>query len=1269
MNLFVLFLLLQNCPKEVSKNGISVIWPESPPNTIVESDPICYNNETIVKRYCNNTEWVPLLPDLEPCLTVVENFNLSSCPPGFQKISENNNEYCYEISETSAWDFPCFRSGGASVITDLSAEEIESLMKSLNKMNISRYYWLPAQRQKLFNPVVWYIPGPNWGQVIYSSTLNSLRVQTSVLKNCLILDIEQQLITTETCNKEYPSLCFYLNDIFYPAQCPKGYHAFRFKADNGTCYGIELSDDTNGLTFEDFLATKCYNPMGDSKYTDNNYLNRFIFVKIAELYNLPDDAWCWYKTTTFTSIDIDENVTYLASSAFEGVINSQGSVSLMNMLFHLPCMACEAEIVYQETLMSLEYNNVETKLYLTVYFPSGLWKYDDHDKGIQCFSDAKGFVKVVDINDIPLIELEETLQIDQDPNSTNVEKIVYIVDLITQRSAQYWCEGHTNEFSLVATNKIIATAPGNKLHVFALILKLNVSDDNDASPDSMEYVSSLISNMTSVFEAEKVLLMDVFEYTLEYMLVLMHLHVAVHEMKEDKSSDLIATYNTLKEKAETKLLEYNITFLNITSSMYCLPSMTIDVENDVVLDWDLTEIGHIASAKQFCLQDNGLPVTRRCGGSYLLGGIWEDINGFCNKNLSPSTTTAFLYNFVQEQTVFENMSSRFLTDGLSFVLNDIEIIIPADIYYLAISLQQVLNIAHDNQSSVDIGDIKNIAWVMDRILELNNSYLRLAQSLNSTNVILDSINKFIEMLARTNKDSNFKEDTVYQLSVQPQFILQISYPEFNNVTGIALVRTSESDKFTDMIIRPLYKNSTVEDVLRIENLEIATWLPTHVLDTLRKLTNDTIDEKCLNKEDIHIVVNVYHNHAIFQELDVTKHRVNSRIVGLSIPGFMSNLEHSVPIVFKEINTTNFNKFCGYWDFNTNKVGQNPGFWTNEGCYFVDTIEQMSICKCYHMTHFGQLIDIGTIVDPEKKHFNKNHSTALNIITLIGSFLSLFGVIGIWITASVFKTWRKKAGTKVLLQLSTAIAVPLIIIIIFNLDNSIFVEHEGRYVVAEHMKIICVILGSLLHYSILTSFVWMLITAILQFIRYVRVLGVCRPSRFMIKFTMIGWGLPFIPVIFTLALDYENYIPNTSSTTDLDKGPICYPNGIYFIFGVLVPVAIILLINVILFALVIHAISRGPDGKMRATDIDLVGSQLRLSIFLFFLIGLTWFFGIFSFTGNLLFSYLFCLTSTMQGFVLFIYFVICDPSTRNMWITLMKPQFSMSTSRNSSISSS
>lgn len=1162
---------------------------------------------------------------------------MDSCPPGYYQISSNNTQYCYEISEPSAWDSPCFNSGGASVITDLNIDELDSLMKSLASKQTSKYFWLPAQRQKLFNPVVWIIPGPNWSKAVESS--DALQMQSSLFQNCLLLDIENRLIKTEMCNYVYPSLCFYINDLHYPAMCPNGYQAFRFMPDEGVCFGFEESLDSAGSNLTDFLGTQCKKPMGDN---NDKELIRHIYYKMANPLNYPNSKWCWYFTLP----------SYANESMiqFGGVINGDGTLGLLNANAKLSCMVCEKDMIYGEPQFSFEYNYLDMKMYLTIYYASSLWKYYNNDKGVRCFTNAKGFVQQVPINESPITE---TLAIERDDDEVQVDKTVYVIDLVTNRTAEYWCEGHTKNFSFITTNRITVSPIGNQEYVFALYIKSNTN--GNLEPD----FDQIVNNVTEILEVKRVYLMDIINITTEYTVVLLHLHVT-SSGNQTNDQNLQETFYATKSRAQTELPKHNIIFLNIYSSIFCFRTISEDI---FPLEWELTLIGQITAPKQFCLQANGLPVKRRCTGSYLTGGVWGPVDGNCNKNYTPSNTTTYLYNLVKGNLD----SSNFLTTGLHYVLDDIDIIIPADIYYLAMSLNQVAIVAQENNTSVEMGDLENIAWAMDRLMVLDNDYLGLAQTLNSTNLILDSISEIIDVFATiniTDDNNNYNPECTYQIAIKEKFVIQISYPGFTNVTGIALIRNLNSDLFTDMKIKPLYKNTTMADVLALDNLEIATWIPQNVIHTLKVAdANQSCNSTPVDTQRLHVVIHIFHNDAVFQDLHAANYTTNSRIIDVSIPGYTTSLDHYIPLIFKDTgNLTEGDKFCGFWDFEPSRLDGIPGFWRKDGCFFAYNVDNLTLCECYHLTHFAQLINLGGFgKGTENVELAQRHKRALNTITLVGSFLSLIGISGIFITASIFSAWRQKQGTKILLQLSTAIALPLIIIVYFSLDHALFIENDGIYSVPDTMKDLCIGLGAFLHYSILASFVWMLITAILQFIRYVKVLSPTRPTSFMLKISLLGWGLPTLPVFCLLLVDFENYLPTPSA--NFTKA-LCYPSGFSLILGVIVPIGIILLTNVVLFLLIMLSISRGPNGTRRVSDIDLVKAQLRLSVFLFFLLGLTWLFGIFSFSPNMWWSYMFCLTSTLQGFVLFLYFVICDPVTRSMWYTMIKPQFRLSTPRES-----
>ena len=239
----------------------------------------------------------------------------------------------------------------------------------------------------------------------------------------------------------------------------------------------------------------------------------------------------------------------------------------------------------------------------------------------------------------------------------------------------------------------------------------------------------------------------------------------------------------------------------------------------------------------------------------------------------------------------------------------------------------------------------------------------------------------------------------------------------------------------------------------------------------------------------------------------------------------------------------------------------------------------------------------------------------------------------FVTALINRVWAQKDGTKILLQLSLADAIQIVIAVFFNTPTNETIDMEDES---------CVLLGAITHYFVLSTFFWMLITSYMQFQRYVIVLGNLVPEHFILKASLIGWGVPLIPVSILMLASHDSYIPS--------HGGICYPQGTAFYLTVLMPIVIILTVNIIVFGLVLYNIfklSHLPR-KSKASR-EFMISRLRVIVFLFFLFGLTWIFGFLSAYESLIFfKYLFCITATSQGFIFFVYFIIMDPKIKKNW---------------------
>jgi hypothetical protein len=141
-------------------------------------------------------------------------------------------------------------------------------------------------------------------------------------------------------------------------------------------------------------------------------------------------------------------------------------------------------------------------------------------------------------------------------------------------------------------------------------------------------------------------------------------------------------------------------------------------------------------------------------------------------------------------------------------------------------------------------------------------------------------------------------------------------------------------------------------------------------------------------------------------------------------------------------------------------------WSTDGCNLIDRTDRNVMCECNHLTHFAILMDI------EQKSTSKIVEQVLSIITLAGLSLSSIGLCLTILTFILFKKLRRHFSQKSLLLLS-------INLLFVNILFSIIGLHTLKH-------LLCIIIASLLHYFILSSFSWMFIMALIQYLLFVKV---------------------------------------------------------------------------------------------------------------------------------------------------------------------------------------
>lgn len=1218
----MIYFIFQSCTSEISGSvsGDYVEWPPTNHGRESYSIPRCVSlNKHFIKRTCVYQCWLP--QEAWPCQEVQDVYNYHEhCT----KTSFYFNGHCIEISYTS-WEERCRSLGNDESILQKSEEWLSVLFEYLLSEKYDRI-WLPAKQLEYYGPYVWFLLGRMWKTPVY------LEIKNRNLGSCLSLQIVNQhkfVLEAVDCSIKLPTVC--LNDIkLQKSNCPNGYYTTSIPDWQHTCYG-----------FEKITSSMWQNVYKNKRMMINNADVNYVYQHIMNIASNFDKCWIGLEhvndtfiwTTgmpvTFLNWNITENYIYNY-----GLIESNGFWSLWSPTAELNCFAYYVENTIQEPEIVLKfYPNLEL-LELSIYAPESLYVVDGI--GVHCFAGSSLIsYKKVEIGDLIW-----------DSNWSGdyfivKRKVLYEV-MLEDYPDTYWCEGFTlNSGQLISTNQIYAYKKFYP-HMYSLLWEMPTEMLNGIAEDK-DFLLELFPNIhVKDYRVQKILEVTKYKVT---TIIQMILNGDITIKTSD--ADIIHSYEIAQEIVREINKHPDVNIQGMNNTLYCIPDQYI-FSSYKGIQWPVTKLDHRATTSELCLQENGLPIYRCCVGDVIFGSIWKEPTGFCNSSIAPSSTTSGLFDINAKHGELINCTDC-ITDEIFKIIFNAESIIPADIYYLGLILEKVALKSHKDKI---FNKRKIVTDIISKIAEINSTSIALSQiALNSTNIITDSINRLLEVIPIQDDFLNDKDDGVILIR-SSEFICQISNPSIKNVSGIALIKKNASSigNLDDYDLMTISSHQTLDKLMQIENLELLTWVPDKLLERI----NDTTYNKtgC----NISIIITIYNSDVYFKE-----QRTNffaDKVVSVSIPHYGPNLPIPLTILFRQ-NFENFispvtNVSCNYWNYQPKfDMHNNFGEWYNDGCFRTMEHESgkynLTVCECSHLTNFAQLVTGNTKLTPNTEE--TQHEKNLNMITMIGCTLSIIGLTGIFIMAIVYKSWRKKTGIKVLLHLSSAIFIEMVVILIMNVGivniSEVDIESPGYSL----QETCCVVLGSILHYIVLACFCWMVIIAYMQYLRYVRVLGIIRPAKFMQKAAAIAWGCPFAPVLLLLAIDNGNYIPQIES-----ENAICYPSGIALFITVVGPIAVMILINMIFYTSVLIAIFHRPKNVIKKNHYpSLISAQLRLSIFLFFLLGLTWSFALAAaLDAGIVFSYLFCLTATLQGFILFIYFVIVDPATRNLWKCCGKP---------------
>ncbi|XP_014795069.1 PREDICTED: G-protein coupled receptor 126 isoform X1 [Calidris pugnax] len=382
----------------------------------------------------------------------------------------------------------------------------------------------------------------------------------------------------------------------------------------------------------------------------------------------------------------------------------------------------------------------------------------------------------------------------------------------------------------------------------------------------------------------------------------------------------------------------------------------------------------------------------------------------------------------------------------------------------------------------------------------------------------------------------------------------------------------------------------------------------------------------------------FNKNGLFQDAE-NPANLTSFVVACSIGNItIQDLQDYVKVTIKHTKIQEDPKpTCVFWDMNKN--GGNGG-WNPEGCQVdAESNENETVCLCNHLTHFGVLMDLQrtvTQIDPQ-------NTKVLTFITYIGCGISAIFSAATLLTYIAFEKLRRDYPSKILMNLSTAL---LFLNLIFLLDG---------WIASFDIDGLCIAVAALLHFFLLATFTWMGLEAVHMYIALVKVFNTYI-RRYILKFCIIGWGLPALVIAIVLASANTNasqiYGKELYGKDVNGQGgdDFCWiKNEVVFYVTCAGYFGIMFLMNVAMFIVVMVQIC-GRNGKRTNRSLkEEILRNLRSVVSLTFLLGMTWGFAFFAWGPlTLPFLYLFSIFNSLQGLFIFVFHCAMKENVQKQW---------------------
>ncbi|XP_015773520.1 PREDICTED: adhesion G protein-coupled receptor L4-like isoform X8 [Acropora digitifera] len=374
-----------------------------------------------------------------------------------------------------------------------------------------------------------------------------------------------------------------------------------------------------------------------------------------------------------------------------------------------------------------------------------------------------------------------------------------------------------------------------------------------------------------------------------------------------------------------------------------------------------------------------------------------------------------------------------------------------------------------------------------------------------------------------------------------------------------------------------------------------------------------LPSEALKGKNISIFI-IYNNISQFVP-EFPAQELRNRIIAAKVhPPTQGTLQKNVTISFNGGDKKD-KPCCMFWNFKiTSTVNGN---WSDEGCSLKKSDDNKIICVCNHLTNFAVLMQVA------ENEVSRKHLIAMEIITYVGCGLSLTAEV---LTIIAYCTLTDFKQEQVQIRLNLVLALAAAQIAFLSGINAL--EPKG----------LCVFVAALIHYFFLVGFAWMFFEGVYLYLMVVKVFNTEIRLR---AFYSVAWGCPAGIVVLSLVLaacqegGLHSYI----------DGALCwvsFSNNLIWTF--VAPVLLVCLTNAVLLSLVIREILKMQSD--RPSNIENLRQAAKACVVLSPLLGITWAFGILSVTNaGLIFQYIFTILNSLQGFFIFLLYILRSAEVR------------------------